>query len=102
MDASGNKSAAAAWRSAGERISDVAALDCGVGCGSRLRAGCASLCALAAAAPVDRPGDATGHLLSLTYAPGMSAPAAKLQSEKAPPRKPVPHHKRACADAGAT
>jgi protein TonB len=41
-------------------------------------------------APVERPGDATGHLLSLTYAPGMSAPAAKLQSEKAPPRKPVP------------
>ncbi len=39
--------------------------------------------------PVDRPGDATGHLASLTYAPGMSAPAAKLQSEKAPPRKPV-------------
>jgi hypothetical protein len=26
--------------------------------------------------PVERPGDATGHLLSLTYAPGMSAPAA--------------------------
>jgi len=41
-------------------------------------------------APVERPGDATGHLLSLTYAPGMSAPAAELQSEKAPPRKPVP------------
>ena len=40
--------------------------------------------------PVERPGDATGHLLSLTYAPGMSAPAAKLQSEKAPPRKTVP------------
>ncbi len=38
----------------------------------------------------ERPGDAAGHLLSLTYAPGMSAPAAKLQSEKAPPRKPVP------------
>jgi periplasmic protein TonB len=41
-------------------------------------------------APVERPGDAAGHLLSLTYAPGMSAPAAELQSEKAPPRKPVP------------
>jgi periplasmic protein TonB len=41
-------------------------------------------------APVERPGDATGHLLSLTYAPGMSAPAAALQSDKAPPRKPVP------------
>jgi periplasmic protein TonB len=41
-------------------------------------------------APVDRPGDATGHLLSLTYAPGMSAPAAALQSEKAPPRKSIP------------
>jgi protein TonB len=38
----------------------------------------------------ERPGDAAGHLLSLTYAPGMSAPAAKLQSEKAPPRKSVP------------
>jgi periplasmic protein TonB len=37
-----------------------------------------------------RPGDANGHLLSLVYAPGMSAPASKLQSEKAPPRKPVP------------
>ncbi|HSY37084.1 MAG TPA: TonB family protein [Acidobacteriaceae bacterium] len=41
-------------------------------------------------APVERPGDANGHLLSLVYAPGMSAPAAKLQSEKAPPRKAVP------------
>ncbi|WP_158788364.1 energy transducer TonB [Granulicella sp. L46] len=41
-------------------------------------------------APVERPGDASGHLLSLTYAPGMSAPAATLQSEKAPPRKRVP------------
>jgi len=40
--------------------------------------------------PVERPGDATGHLLSLTYAPGMSAPAAKLQAPKAPPRKPTP------------
>lgn len=40
--------------------------------------------------PVERPGDANGHLLSLTYAPGMSAPAASLQAEKAPPRKPVP------------
>src|ERR1700734_4495791 len=41
-------------------------------------------------APVERPGDATGHLLSLTYAPGMSAPTATLQSEKVPPRKSVP------------
>jgi protein TonB len=41
-------------------------------------------------APVERPGDATGHLLSLTYAPGRSAPATKLQSEKAPLRKPNP------------
>ena len=41
-------------------------------------------------APVERPGDATGHLLSLTYAPGMSAPAATMQSEKAPPRKSIP------------
>jgi protein TonB len=40
--------------------------------------------------PVERPGDATGHLLSLTYAPGMSAPEAKLQTPKAPPRKPTP------------
>jgi periplasmic protein TonB len=40
--------------------------------------------------PVERPGDATGHLLSLTYAPGFSAPAAKLQAAKTPPRKPVP------------
>jgi protein TonB len=40
--------------------------------------------------PVERPGDATGHLLSLTYAPGFSAPAAKLQAPKAPPRKPTP------------
>jgi protein TonB len=43
--------------------------------------------------PVEHPGEATGHLLSLTYAPGMSAPAAKLQSEIAPPRKPVPPSK---------
>jgi protein TonB len=41
-------------------------------------------------APVERPGDATGHLLSLTYAPGMSAAAATLQSEKVPPRKSIP------------
>ena len=40
--------------------------------------------------PVERPGDATGHLLSLTYAPGMSAPVARLQSPKAPPHKPTP------------
>ncbi len=40
--------------------------------------------------PVERPGDATGHLLSLTYAPGMSAPVARLQSPKAPPQKPTP------------
>jgi protein TonB len=40
--------------------------------------------------PVERPGDATGHLMSLTYAPGMSAPAAKLESPKAPPRPPTP------------
>ncbi len=41
-------------------------------------------------APAEQPGDATGHLLSLTYAPGRSAPAAKLQSEKAPLRNTVP------------
>jgi protein TonB len=40
--------------------------------------------------PVERPGDANGHLLSLTYAPGMSAPVAKLASPKAPPRPPTP------------
>jgi protein TonB len=40
--------------------------------------------------PVDRPGDSTGHLLSLTYEPGVSAPVAKLQPVKAPVRKPVP------------
>jgi protein TonB len=40
--------------------------------------------------PVERPGDANGHLMSLTYAPGMSAPAAKLQSPKSPPRPPTP------------
>lgn len=41
-------------------------------------------------APVERAGDANGHLLSLVYAPGMSAPAAELQSQTAPPRKTVP------------
>jgi periplasmic protein TonB len=40
--------------------------------------------------PVERPGDATGHLLSLTYSPGFSAPAAKIQTRKTPARKPVP------------
>ena len=39
---------------------------------------------------VQRPGDVSGHLLSLTYAPGFSAPAAKLQTMKTPARKPVP------------
>jgi len=39
---------------------------------------------------VERPGDANGHLLSMVYAPGMSAPAAAFQSPKTPPRKPVP------------
>jgi protein TonB len=39
---------------------------------------------------VERPGDANGHLLSMVYAPGLSAPAATLQSPKTPPRKPVP------------
>jgi len=41
-------------------------------------------------APVERPGDAAGHLLSLTYAPGMSAPVATLPSAKVPPRKTIP------------
>lgn len=39
---------------------------------------------------VERPGDVSGHLLSLTYSPGFSAPAAKLQTMKTPARKPVP------------
>jgi periplasmic protein TonB len=39
---------------------------------------------------VERPGDASGHLLSLTYSPGFSAPAAKIQTMKTPARKPVP------------
>lgn len=37
--------------------------------------------------PVERPGDAAGHLLSLTYDPGFSAPAAELQKVKTPTRK---------------
>ncbi len=41
-------------------------------------------------APVDRPGDTAGHLLSLTYAPGFSAPAEELQKVKTPPRKQAP------------
>jgi protein TonB len=40
--------------------------------------------------PVERPGDSSGHLLSLTYSPGFSAPQAKLQAVKTPVRKPVP------------
>ena len=40
--------------------------------------------------PVERPGDSSGHLLSLTYSPGFSAPVAKLQAVKTPARKPVP------------
>lgn len=40
--------------------------------------------------PLERPGDTTGHLLSLTYSPGFSAPVAKLQAVKPPRRKPVP------------
>ncbi|MGA7156871.1 MAG: TonB family protein [Acidobacteriaceae bacterium] len=43
--------------------------------------------------PAERPGDASGHILSLTYAPGFSAPATQLQAEKAPPKKPVPASK---------
>lgn len=39
---------------------------------------------------VERPGDESGHLLSLTYSPGFSAPAAKIQTVKTPTRKPVP------------
>jgi protein TonB len=40
--------------------------------------------------PVERLGDTSGHLLSLTYSPGFSAPAAKIQAMKTPARKPVP------------
>ena len=35
-------------------------------------------------APVALPGDRGGHLLSLTYSPGRSAPAATLQAKKRP------------------
>jgi periplasmic protein TonB len=90
MDASGNKSA---WQPGGPLVGGSPTL-------RRWTAASVAVhvCVLGALlyvrspelAPVERAGDATGHLLSLTYAPGMSAPAAALQSQKAPPRKPVP------------
>lgn len=40
--------------------------------------------------PVERPGDTSGHELSLTYSPGFSAPAAQLQAAKTPVRRPTP------------
>ena len=43
--------------------------------------------------PAERPGDASGHLLSLTYSPGFSAPATELQAVKTPKRKPAPASK---------
>jgi protein TonB len=42
--------------------------------------------------PVEMPGDRTGHLLSLTYAPGNSAPPSSLQAQTRPPIKPTPTH----------
>lgn len=39
--------------------------------------------------PVVTPGDHTGHLISLTYSPGNSAPASTLQAQKRPVAKPV-------------
>ena len=42
--------------------------------------------------PVEMPGDHTGHLLSLTYEPGNSAPPSALQAQTRPPAKPLPSH----------
>jgi protein TonB len=41
-------------------------------------------------APVAMPGDRTGHLLSLTYSPGNSAPSSALQAPTRPAVKVVP------------
>jgi protein TonB len=40
--------------------------------------------------PVEMPGDRTGHLLSLTYSPGNSAPSSTLQAPARPAMKAVP------------
>ncbi len=40
--------------------------------------------------PVVMPGDHNGHLISLTYSPGNSVPAATLEAQKRPAAKPVP------------
>jgi len=42
--------------------------------------------------PVEMPGDQTGHLLSLTYSPGNSAPAPTLQAKKLPAEKAINTH----------
>lgn len=39
---------------------------------------------------VERPGDANGHNVLLTFTPGNSAPAATLQAKARPPQKPAP------------
>lgn len=39
---------------------------------------------------VERPGDASGHNVLLTFTPGSSAPAATLQAKEQPPQKPTP------------
>lgn len=39
--------------------------------------------------PVVMPGDHSGHLISLTYSPGNSAPASTLQAQTLPAEKPV-------------
>ena len=39
---------------------------------------------------VERPGDASGHNVLLTFTPGSSAPAATLQAKVRPPQKPAP------------
>ena len=43
-------------------------------------------------APVEMPGDRTGHLVSLTYSPGSSSPASTLQPQKHFANKPVHTH----------
>jgi periplasmic protein TonB len=42
--------------------------------------------------PVEMPGDHTGHLVSLTYEPGNSAPPSTLQAKARPPAKPLPSY----------
>lgn len=38
--------------------------------------------------PIEMPGDHSGHLISLTYSPGNSAPASTLQAQTRPAAKP--------------